>query len=342
MRTLESNGTGAGWDYAQDVFVSDAGFTYFTGDFGGQATLGDTTISCPTSNCAFVARYGPDGSFDWARNTISAGSASSVGGEVVDNGVGVIAMASEFLGTIQSNPPVTSVGNRDVYIRAYDEQGTESWQQHIGGPGEESLFGMETDQQGNIYALVRFEGEITVGSDTYTILDPADFHPGFVLVKFDGAGNLIWSRGLYETIPGPAGAGTSVSDLSSDANDRLRIAGSLSGPSLLIDTLYTNPDTSYMFSLSVRPDGGLESLQISPLSSRILIWDYVADAQGNDYFIFFFSLFGADPFEVEGLDLGNGSQFALARRDASGNWNWAQGGLPSIRDLELGADQFLF
>jgi alpha-tubulin suppressor-like RCC1 family protein len=69
------------------------------------------------------------------------------------------------------------------------------WVKQFGGPGEEEIQAMTSDDKGNIYAAGHFTGTITFGSNTLTSKGEYDIF----FVRVDPKGNVVWARSIGST-----------------------------------------------------------------------------------------------------------------------------------------------
>lgn len=81
----------------------------------------------------------------------------------------------------------------DIFLSKYDSEGqllfTKTFQ------GDAQLFNMKTDFSGNVYLIVGFFDEFTVGT---TVFESSDIMIRYVLLKLDSNGDLVWSYSPYE------------------------------------------------------------------------------------------------------------------------------------------------
>lgn len=82
-----------------------------------------------------------------------------------------------------------SGGSTDIYLLKQDDSGNTLWTKSWGGPGEELVRTISSDDDGNIYLIGSFSDTLIAGEDT---LVSRGFLDAFVL-KLDMEGNHIWS-----------------------------------------------------------------------------------------------------------------------------------------------------
>lgn len=144
-----------------------------SGELPGQKALG--MIDC------FVRRVDALGHEVWTRQfgTPERDLPKGVG---LDDGGNVYVVGQTF-GTL---PGQTSGGGWDAFVRKYSPAGDELWTRQFGGGGAESAAAVRLDHAGNAYVVGGTRG--TLPGQT-SVGDWDAF-----LVKFDPAGNTVWSR----------------------------------------------------------------------------------------------------------------------------------------------------
>ena len=120
-----------------------------TMSFGSGISLSRTGLSN-----AFIARYATDGSILWARKFGTSGTTVALGATVgQDNKIYV---TGNFEGSIPfGSSGVSSLGGDDLFLLAYDLDGTELWARSMGGTGFVSGLDLATAPSGDIYVTGR-------------------------------------------------------------------------------------------------------------------------------------------------------------------------------------------
>jgi len=161
-------------DYAADLVTDGSGNSYMTGSTVGN--LDGHTNQSGDSGELFVLKYDAAGVKQWSRflgqSGASEGNAITLGpsGEVY-----VVATAGSY-------PGQTPAGARDILTLKYDATGAVLWGRLFGTVGQDFGSSIATDSGGNVYVA----GEVTDS--------PSGGFVDYVLVKYDSAGNLKWSR----------------------------------------------------------------------------------------------------------------------------------------------------
>jgi hypothetical protein len=83
-------------------------------------------------------------------------------------------------------------GLRDNFVTKFDSQGNQLFTQQFGTAGFETIYGIDTDNQGNYYVTGTTEGELG-GPKQAEILDT-------FVAKFDSNGNQVWIRQIGENV----------------------------------------------------------------------------------------------------------------------------------------------
>lgn len=183
----------------RDVTVDGGGNVYLAGLFRETCDFdpgpGVYLLTAGGAGDAFVAKLGPGGDFLWARRfggTQPNQNAYATGVRV--DGNGNVVTVGAYSGDTDFDPgPGTRLllaygGYFDGFISKLDSGGSFVWAQPFGGTNSESLEGVTLDAGGHAF---------TVGY--------VQEHERSTLSKFDGTGQLLWSRTLGFTPNSVAG-----------------------------------------------------------------------------------------------------------------------------------------
>jgi hypothetical protein len=83
-------------------------------------------------------------------------------------------------------------GTNDAYLAKFDAAGNRLWATYYGGTGDDQAYGVCTDSQGNVYLTGYTGSNAGIASGGFQNTYGGGTYDAF-LVKFDGAGNRIWS-----------------------------------------------------------------------------------------------------------------------------------------------------
>ncbi len=164
-------------DDANGLATDPAGNLYVigqtSGELPGQKAQG--MIDC------FVRRVDPAGHEVWTRQFGSPERDIPKGVSLDD--AGNVYVVGQTFGTL---PGQTSAGGLDGFVRKYNPAGDEVWTRQFGGGGAESAAAVRVDHAGNAYVVggtrAALPGQTNIGD-----------WDGFI-VKFDPAGNTVWTR----------------------------------------------------------------------------------------------------------------------------------------------------
>ncbi len=175
----------------QGFAVDPAGNVVVGGVFLGTVDFGGGLISTTFGGGdAFVFKLDSAGNHVWSKRFIDGSSSISdqtVHSVATDTSGNVIVVGS-FLGTVDvGGGPFVSAGEEDGFVVKLDPAGNHLWSKHIAGSFEQQADSVATDASGNVY----------VGGRLYAV--SVDFgggpiNGGTFVVKYDAAGNHLWSK----------------------------------------------------------------------------------------------------------------------------------------------------
>jgi hypothetical protein len=224
-----------------DMAVDDRGYIYAAGYIYGSGlfSFGDKATAAGPYNLgtnAFIAKYAPDGTAQWAR-TMNTCSSSSVWDSIAvdrDGNVYVIGRIGE--GSFDLGDGVTITGtasNDNPLIAKYDDSGIALW--------------AETVEMANNYSPPTFSS-IAVGPDGSPVvaghvdncgtcvfgelstLRPADNNTNILIVRYDSSGEAIWARTVLPNYDYPNSSYASAfNSVATDAAGNVYAAGYLAG-----------------------------------------------------------------------------------------------------------------
>ncbi len=191
------------------VAVDATGAATVTGRFFGEATFGSTGVGdrqvtlISAGYDAFVARYNPDGTLAWAKQTVGEGEAQGFGVAVDATGAATVTGGFQGSATFGStevgdrHATLTSVGQTDVFVARYNVDGTLAWAKQAGGSGADAGAGVAVDATGAATVIGGFQGLATFGStevgDRHATLTSVGQTDVFV-ARYNPDGTLAWAR----------------------------------------------------------------------------------------------------------------------------------------------------
>lgn len=188
-------GVGQNSDDRGNAVVTDAaGNVYVTGSVSGNnVNFGNSQIANSAGGeDLFLAKYNAAGVCQWVR---TAGSTSADRGRdlVLDNQgniyvVGFVAGQTSF-----PNFQLNSNGGQDALIAKYDVNGGFQWAANVGGAQSDQFFGVDVDNNGNVYVIGHFQGSFNINTvnGTQTVNgNPNDYD--VMYAKLNGNGQVQW------------------------------------------------------------------------------------------------------------------------------------------------------
>ena len=177
---------GVGSDEGIRITSLKDGSSIITGEFAGQASFGNTTLTSAGSDDIFIAKLNPDGSFAWAKR--AGGTAEDTGEGISSLPDGSSVITGEFEGQASfGSTTLTSAGDNDIFITKLNADGSFAWAKQAGGPENDEGFGITSLNDGSSIITGEFQGQASFGSNTLT---SAGDHDIFVVVV-DANGNYL-------------------------------------------------------------------------------------------------------------------------------------------------------
>ncbi|MDO7849937.1 T9SS type A sorting domain-containing protein [Hymenobacter sp. M29] len=144
---------GPDFDDITGAAADAAGNLYLTGTFRQSFSFGGSTLAGATATAGtedgFLLRFSAQGTEEWARSLVSAGS-DFLTAVCVDGGGNAYVTGSfgnqARLGTLT----LTSAGRSDLLVASYSPQGQLRWVQQAGGPDDERGLGLSFLAQGGL------------------------------------------------------------------------------------------------------------------------------------------------------------------------------------------------
>lgn len=169
-----------GWDHATSVTVDEEGSIYVGGDTSG--VIGEKNIAAVDS---FVSKFDEGGGLIW---TCQFGNSASV-----NNSQALRSIASDGLGNLYVTGHTAADArwsNNDAYVTKLDSEGNLLWTRQFGTNRHDYGIAIAADNLGNVFVTGTTFGDLGGPHTGGTIISDA------FVSKFDGEGNLRWSRQL--------------------------------------------------------------------------------------------------------------------------------------------------
>lgn len=196
------------WSYGDAIEFDPQGNILFSGLFTGTVDFdpgtGNTSLTSIPSNSrnGFLATYSPAGGLISVVNTVSGAPAWSQ--HLTLDGAGNQYLAGTFTGTVDLDPgtgvqSATNPNFDDIFIQKLDGSGNLVWARTFGGTGTEKVTDLRVDNNGNVFVVGSFEGQVDMNPGPGTDLHISNGFEDFYLTKLNGNGIFQWSRTLGGT-----------------------------------------------------------------------------------------------------------------------------------------------
>jgi hypothetical protein len=170
------------WSRQLGTPVTVAGYTVSADGLGNAYIAGLTwgNLGGPNAGMAdaFVSKYDAAGTLMWSKQMGSSVHEESK--SVSTDSLGNVYVSGYTNGNLFG----PNAGSQDAFLCKYDAAGNLLWSKQVGSPGSDQSWGVSVDGLGNVY----FSGT------TYdSLVGPNAGSGDMFLIKYDAAGNLLWS-----------------------------------------------------------------------------------------------------------------------------------------------------
>ncbi len=237
---------GSGKDRGLSVAVNGSGDVIVTGYFEGIADFGGGPLSSAGDCDIFVAYFDATGAHRWSKRFGSTGE--DWGTAVAVDSSGAVTVAGYFKGTADvGGGPVTSAGDKDLFVASFTSMGAHRWSRRVGGAGQDFPQGLAVDPGGNVTVTGWFEGSVDFGGGA---LSTDGALADIFVASYDHAtGAHRWSKRL-----GGGGEEWGFA-VAADANGNVSITGRFNDPMDLGGGTLTSAGLWDVFLASYGPTG---------------------------------------------------------------------------------------
>ena len=223
VKSFSANSVGGGAVYAQSMVLDKAGNIYFAGNFSGitdfnpdpvaVANLTPQPVNLTNPDYAsgnedgYVCKLDNNGNFVWVKQILGdinqevlqlcVDDASNIYISSISSGSNGI--QTDFDPDPTATNILTNTSNESQYITKLDVDGKFVWAKQIQGTDDRYSYGLKTDKSGNIYIGGHYIGTIYPNpTNKSTSMTAKSLHDIF-FIKWDAAGNYIWSKSFGDT-----------------------------------------------------------------------------------------------------------------------------------------------
>ncbi len=291
--------------------------------------LAQVTAIGPPIERAVIGCAPRGGTIAWANSF--AGSPDETGAVVFDAAGRLYHAEALWRTTDFGRGEITSAGDADTALIAYDEQGAIRWEAHFGGPGREYPTDLEVAPDGTVLLAGTFADTVEIGGVELVARGELDVY----LAAFDQDGELRWARGY-----GGTGSET-LEALAIDASGRLHLGGSFHETTDLGLGEREAAGMADGFLLRLTPSGEPVWQHTFGGTEHDWIDDLVVDGDGEVYASVFFMSESAD-FLGEHLENAGSWSTMVARVSIEGELVWSlplpASSTATVRSIDLAPD----
>lgn len=285
---------------AAAIALDATGNVYLTGVFRGQMVVGSTTLTSASSS-AYVAKFTPQGTAIWAKQSTATGYGYASGHDIAVDATGNVYLSGTFGYNITFGPnSLSTTTTTTMFLVKYDATGTVQWALQDGATdatrGIRESIAIAPD--GYIYLFASAEDNIIFGATAYNNPTGEDCY----LAKYDSLG----SRHGVQQFSGTGSASGFVGNVTADANGSVYVTFSFSGTFTLGSTVLQSNGSQYTDIALVKytNQGAIEWVQTSGGTQQDYARSVAIDAAGNPYLVACFigpTTFGTSTFTTNVL-----------------------------------------
>jgi len=181
-------------DDALSVKTDASGDVLATGMFGGQLTIGTTTLTSNGQTDVFLIKYDPaTGNPIWAQNY--GGADDDDGISLAAGSNGNIYISGSFFGTMpMASSSLVSAGSFDAFVAKLNSNGDALWVTQIGGTSNDNAYSLATVGD-TLYVAGYYTGSANIGNTSLTAVGNEDAF----IAKYKPSGDLIWAKSFGGT-----------------------------------------------------------------------------------------------------------------------------------------------
>ena len=182
----------------ESIITDSSGNVYIVGSLFGSVDFnpngGVTVLSSNGDSDIFVAKLTNAGSLVWAKST--GGTLYDIAKNIAIDSNGNLLISGGFRGTTDLDPsaatfPLTSEGNRDVFILKLDNDGNFIWANGFGANGTDIGESIAVDENDNVYTVGPFGGTVSFDTDDGVFELIGNGNVDVFIHQQDAAGNFM-------------------------------------------------------------------------------------------------------------------------------------------------------
>lgn len=188
VKKIEGNGLKT----ASELTLDDEGRLLLAGYFASTLFIGNQQLVANGRTDLFVARFQPDGQFDWAAGAGYTGETRALSLAALPGGA--VALTGFYNDTtlIGADQLIASTFDRDVFVCLYDADGQPQWARRAGGVHDDAVTTIRYAPDGRLYVTGYLVGVISLSDDLS--IQSQTGNPDFYLLSYDTTGAPVSAR----------------------------------------------------------------------------------------------------------------------------------------------------
>jgi len=182
-------------DEVLDATTDQNGNIIMTGYMTGTTTFGSSVLQSNGNSDVLVIKTNPTGSILWAIN--AGGTLADRANSVTTDNAGNIYITGFYYNAASFGNDNLTGQDREVFISKIDPTGNFIWTKSMGGEFGDTGYGVEVDNNGNVFCTGQYKGSGIFGSQIFnSTINPDNGLPSYdiFLTKLDGTGNFLWTK----------------------------------------------------------------------------------------------------------------------------------------------------
>lgn len=267
---------GASADLNPVAAVTSDGSIVVAGTFSATAVFGagtaeETRLSSTAKYEIFVARYGDDGTLEWAVSAGGSGNDEPGGIATAADGSAIVTGSFQNLATFgageANETALTSSGQRDAFVARYNDDGTLAWVKQIFGSDRAQGTCASTLADGSVIVAGWFVGSINLGVGEPGLTSvTAVGHRDVFVAHYLADGTFDWvatGGGVFDEQPVSItaladGSSTALGTIEWDQSGHDAVFGAGEPGETHIVSSDLPPGTTTSFAAHFAPDGSLD------------------------------------------------------------------------------------
>ena len=182
-------------DEVLDATTDQNGNIIMVGYMTGTTTYGTDLIQSHGNSDVLVIKTNSSGAIIWAIN--AGGSIADRANSVATDNAGNIYITGFYYNSAIFGNDTLTGQDREVFVSKIDPSGTFIWSKSMGGQFGDTGYGVEVDNNGNVFCTGQYKGIGVFGFQTFnSTINPDNGLPSYdvFLTKLDATGNFLWTK----------------------------------------------------------------------------------------------------------------------------------------------------